>query len=58
MEGASVVPADETEGRSHEARRLAPTADPFLVFQIAEAKKFFALAGIGGKLLRNVFWGV
>jgi len=45
MEGLSVVPADETEGRSHEARRLAPTVDPFLVLQIAEANKFFTLAG-------------
>ena len=58
MERLSAVSTDETEGRSHEVRRLAPTADPFLVFQIAEAKKFFALAGIGGKLLRNVFGGV
>ena len=44
MERLSAVSTDETEGRFREVRRLAPTADPFLVFQIAEANKFFALA--------------
>ena len=45
MERLSAVSTDETEGRFREVRRLAPTADPFLVLKIAEANKFFTLAG-------------